>query len=104
MKADDPLYYKKEKLEEVEGNLRSMGKLGADEKLKEVGCIDCHVEVNAKKKADHTKDLIMPTADVCGTCHLREFAERESERDTTSGKMVNGQTDVHHMRWTTKQT
>ncbi len=24
----------------------------------------------------------MPTADVCGTCHLQEFAERESERDT----------------------
>ena len=82
IKAGDPLYYKKEKLEEVESNLRSMGKLAADEKLKEVGCIDCHVEVNAKKKADHTKDLIMPTADVCGTCHLREFAERESERDT----------------------
>ena len=28
------------------------------------------------------KDLRMPTADVCGTCHLQEFAERESERDT----------------------
>ena len=24
----------------------------------------------------------MPTADVCGNCHLQEFAERESERDT----------------------
>lgn len=82
LKPGDPMFYKKEKLEEVENNLRSLGKLGANENLKEVGCIDCHVEVNAKKKADHTKDIIMPTADVCGTCHLREFAERESERDT----------------------
>ncbi|HBZ31151.1 MAG TPA: hydroxylamine reductase, partial [Nitrosomonas nitrosa] len=82
LKPEDPMYYKKDKLEEVEGNLRALGKLGADEKLKEVGCIDCHVEVNAKKKADHTKDIIMPTAEICGTCHLREFAERESERDT----------------------
>ena len=24
----------------------------------------------------------MPTADVCGNCHLQEYAERESERDT----------------------
>ncbi len=82
LKSSDPLYYKKAKLEGVEKNLRSMGKLGAKESLKEVGCIDCHVDINAKKSADHSKDLIMPTADVCGTCHLQEFAERESERDT----------------------
>ncbi|ABI59913.1 multiheme c-type cytochrome [Nitrosomonas eutropha] len=82
LKPEDPLFYKKGKLEEVENNLRSMGKLGEKEVLKEVGCIDCHVDINAKKKADHTKDVRMPTADVCGTCHLREFAERESERDT----------------------
>src|SRR5690606_10017868 len=37
LKSDDPLYYKKGKLEEVENNLRSMGKLGKSEKLKEVG-------------------------------------------------------------------
>lgn len=78
----DPRFYKKAKLEQVEKNLRSMGKLGPDERLNEVGCIDCHVEVNTEKKADHTKDLRLPTADVCGTCHLQEFAERESERDT----------------------
>ena len=84
LQPNDPTYYKKAKLEEVEANLRSMGKLGEKEPLKEVGCIDCHVSINAdsKKKIDHSKDLIMPTADVCGTCHLREFAERESERDT----------------------
>jgi hydroxylamine dehydrogenase len=78
----DPTFYKKAKLEEVEANLRSLGKLGAGEALKEVGCIDCHVDVNAKGRANHAADLRMPTADVCATCHLQEFAERESERDT----------------------
>ena len=82
LKPDDPTYYKKGKLEDVEKNLRSLGKLGEKENLKEVGCIDCHVEINAKGKAQHNKDLIMPTADLCGACHLQEFAERESERDT----------------------
>lgn len=80
--SNDPTYYKKAKLEEVEKNLRSLGKLGASEQLKEVGCIDCHVDINTKKSADHRADLRMPTADVCATCHLQEFAERESERDT----------------------
>ena len=80
--ARDPAYYKKAKLEEVEKHLRTLGKLGAGEQLKEVGCIDCHVDVNTKKNADHRADLRMPTADVCATCHLQEFAERESERDT----------------------
>jgi len=78
----DDTYYKKAKLEDVEANLRSIGKLGATENLKEVGCIDCHVDINTKKKADHRVDLKMPTADVCGNCHLQEYAERESERDT----------------------
>jgi len=82
LKPEDATFYKKAKLEEVEKNLRSMNRLGANEKLKEVGCIDCHVDINAKGKADHMKDLRMPTADVCGVCHLAEFAERESERDT----------------------
>jgi len=79
---NDSRYYKKGKLEQIEKNLRSMGKLGADEPLAEVGCIDCHVSINTKKKAAHDKDLRMPDAAVCGTCHLQEFAERESERDT----------------------
>jgi hydroxylamine dehydrogenase len=82
LSESDPRYYKKKKLEEIEGNLRSMGKLGADERLSQVSCIDCHVDVNTKKKADHRKDLRLPDAAVCGTCHLLEFAERESERDT----------------------
>jgi hydroxylamine dehydrogenase len=82
LKPSDPTFYKKGKLEDVEKNLRSHGKLAEGEQLKEVGCIDCHVEIGAKKKADHAKELRMPTADVCGTCHLQEFAERESERDT----------------------
>ncbi|MCC7546408.1 MAG: hypothetical protein IT532_01445 [Burkholderiales bacterium] len=82
LKPKDDVYYKKAKLEEVEKNLRSLGKLAEGEQLKEVGCIDCHVDVNAKKSADHRTDLRMPTADVCAACHLQEFAERESERDT----------------------
>ena len=93
LKPEDPTFYKKGKLEDVEKNLRSMGKLAEGEQLKEVGCIDCHVEIGAKKKADHTKDIKMPTADVCGTCHLQEFAERESERDTMiwpDGQWPNG--------------
>ncbi|NIO11106.1 MAG: hydroxylamine reductase [Deltaproteobacteria bacterium] len=79
---DSPEFYKKKKLEDIEANLRSMGKLGAKENLKEVSCMDCHVDILRTKKADHTKDLRMGTAEVCGTCHLQEFAERESERDT----------------------
>lgn len=82
LSPNDPTFYKKAKLEDVEKNLRSMGKLGASENLKEVGCIDCHVDINTQKKADHRTEIRMPTADVCGTCHLQEFAERESERDT----------------------
>jgi hydroxylamine dehydrogenase len=78
----DDTFYKKAKLEEIEANLRSLGKLGANENLKEVGCIDCHVAINTKKAADHRADLRMPTSDVCGNCHLMEYAERESERDT----------------------
>lgn len=77
----DPRFYKKAKLEEVEKNLRSMGKLGDTEQLTEVSCIDCHVDIGADK-GDHRKDLRLPDAAVCGTCHLQEFAERESERDT----------------------
>jgi len=79
---NDPDYYRKHELEEVEENLRSMGKLAKGEQLEEVGCIDCHVDINTRAKADHTKDLRLPDAAVCGTCHLEQFAERESERDT----------------------
>ncbi len=82
LKPDDSRFYKKAKLEQIEKNLRSIGKLGENEPLKEVSCIDCHVDINTQEKAAHDKDLRMPDAAVCGTCHLREFAERESERDT----------------------
>lgn len=79
---NDDTFYKKAKLEEVETNLRSIGKLGPKENLKEVSCIDCHVGINTKNKADHRVDIKMTTSDVCGNCHLLEYAERESERDT----------------------
>lgn len=78
---NDPRAYKLELLQQVEDNLRSMGMLGEREQLAEVGCIDCHVGIGAKT-ADHAKDLRMPDAAVCGTCHLQEFAEHESQRDT----------------------
>ncbi|ADJ27712.1 multiheme c-type cytochrome [Nitrosococcus watsonii] len=78
---DDSRYYKKKLIKEVEDNLRSMGKLEKNENLKEVSCIDCHVGVGAEK-GHHNQDLRLPDAAVCGTCHLQQFAERESERDT----------------------
>ena len=81
LSPEDPRYYKKAKLEQIEKNLRSLGKLGENEQLTEVGCIDCHVDIGAEK-GDHRKDLRLPDAAVCGQCHLQEFAERESERDT----------------------
>lgn len=81
LKPDDSRYYKKALLEKAEENLRSLGKLGQREQLTQVGCIDCHVGVGAKE-GDHQKDLRMPDAAVCGQCHLDQFAERESERDT----------------------
>ena len=68
-------------LTEVESNLRSMGVLKAGEPLKEVGCIDCHMGVN-KDHGQHKTELKMPDAAACGQCHVKQFAERESERDT----------------------
>lgn len=77
----DPRAYKKATLAEVERNLRSLGKLGENQPLREVGCIDCHVGIGASR-GDHAKDLHLPDAATCGACHLQQFAERESERDT----------------------
>lgn len=77
----DAKAYKKEIIAEVEENLRSLGKLADGVELAEVGCIDCHIGVGADK-GQHAKQLRMPDAAVCGTCHLQQFAERESERDT----------------------
>ncbi|MBS0556168.1 MAG: hydroxylamine reductase [Proteobacteria bacterium] len=84
LSPNDPTYWKKQQLEQVEANLRSLGKLGPNEKLSQVGCIDCHVAVNDKNPADHSVAVRMPTADVCAECHLKEFAESESQRDTIS--------------------
>jgi hydroxylamine dehydrogenase len=77
----DSRAYKKGIIAEVEGNLRSMGVLKAAENLKEVGCIDCHMGVN-KQKGDHSAEIRMPDAAACGQCHVKQFGERESERDT----------------------
>ncbi|MBH0202401.1 MAG: hypothetical protein HP496_08930 [Nitrospira sp.] len=75
----DETFYKKALLEKVENNLRSMGKLGKSENLKEVGCIDCHGKVGAEK-LDHGKELIMPNSALCGECHKQEYQEFESEK------------------------
>ncbi|MGA3340603.1 MAG: multiheme c-type cytochrome [Methylocella sp.] len=77
----DSRAYKKGLLIEVEANLRSMGVLKAGEPLKNVGCIDCHMGVN-KDHGQHKTELRMPDAATCGQCHVKQFAERESERDT----------------------
>lgn len=73
--------YKKEIIVEVEDNLRSQNLLAQGAKLNEVQCTDCHMGVGAKG-GNHAKDLRMPDRAVCGTCHVRQFAEAESERDT----------------------
>lgn len=79
---NDSNYWKKQNLEQVEANLRSEGKLGANQHLDEVSCIDCHVAVNDQKSVNHFTDVHLPTGATCGQCHLKEFAEAESERDT----------------------
>lgn len=77
----DSRFYKKEMITEVETNLRSMGLLEDGETLKEVGCIDCHIGVG-RDHGQHKTELMMPDAAACGQCHVKQFAERESERDT----------------------
>lgn len=73
--------YKKEIIKEVENNLRSQNLLSQGESLNEVQCTDCHMGVGAKG-GNHAKDLHLPDRTVCGTCHVRQFAEAESELDT----------------------
>ena len=82
LEPDDVRFYKKAKLKKIEGNLVALGLLEEEQILSEVSCMDCHVEILRAGNADHKRDLRMPDAAVCGTCHLQEFAERESERDT----------------------
>ncbi|MBK9079489.1 MAG: hydroxylamine reductase [Hyphomicrobium sp.] len=79
----DSRSYKKGMITEVEGNLRSMGLLKEGDPLKEVGCIDCHIGVG-KDHGVHQTELKMPDAAACGQCHVKQFAERESERDTVT--------------------
>ncbi len=78
----DARFYKKQKLEEVEKNLRKQGLLAEGANLKEVGCIDCHASVGAKS-VDHAKHLIMPDRAACGSCHVEQFAEAEAEKQQT---------------------
>ena len=77
----DPRAYKKDIIKKVENNLVSLGKLEKGETLPEVSCIDCHVAIGAEE-GHHAEDLRLPDGAVCGTCHLQQWAERESERDT----------------------
>jgi hydroxylamine dehydrogenase len=81
--AADSRSYKQELINQVEANLHSMGTLPQGQKLREVGCIDCHMSVGAEK-GNHKKDLQLPDAAACGQCHVQQFAERESERDTVT--------------------
>lgn len=78
---DDSRAYKKDLIDQVEANLHSMGVLPDGQKLGDVGCIDCHMGVG-KQTGNHKADLHMPDAANCGQCHVQQFAERESERDT----------------------
>ena len=77
---DSARYYKKAKLAEIEQNLVKQNLLKEGEPLKEVGCIDCHGPVGAKA-IQHDKDLVMPDRAKCGTCHVDEFAQAESEKE-----------------------
>ncbi len=77
----DSRFYKQELIEEVETNLRSMSLLAEGETLYRVDCIDCHMGVGAES-GNHKTALRMPDAGDCGQCHVQQFAERESERDT----------------------
>ena len=82
LSEEDSRFYKMEKLAQIENNLISQGLLGQGEILKEVGCIDCHGSVGAES-IWHDKDLVMPDRAACGTCHVQEFAEAESEKEQT---------------------
>lgn len=78
--ASDVRAYKKGKLAQITSNLKKAGILGKQEELTDVSCIDCHGQIGAKK-IKHEKDLRMPDRAVCGTCHLTEFTEAESEKE-----------------------
>ncbi len=77
----DSRFYKQDMIKEVEVNLQSMSLLPKGDQLEEVGCIDCHMGVGVQT-GNHKTDLKLPDAGDCGQCHVKQFAERESERDT----------------------
>jgi len=79
--SSDVRAYKKDIIAEVEDNLRSQDLLAHDRQLKDVSCIDCHMGVGVDR-GNHKDDLRLPDRTACGTCHVRQFAEAESERDT----------------------
>lgn len=79
--AGDTRAYKTTILAEVEAGLRAQGLLDTGRPLQEVGCIDCHMGVG-KAGGNHARDLHLPSRAECGTCHIKQFAEAESERDT----------------------
>lgn len=79
--ASDVRSYKKDIIAEVEAGLRAQGLLQAGRPLQEVGCIDCHMGVG-RSGGNHQRDLHLPSRAECGVCHVRQFAEAESERDT----------------------
>ena len=76
----DVRYYKNDIIASVENNLVSQGILDSGQKLDQVSCIDCHIGVG-KQSANH-KDIHLPDRATCGQCHLKQFAEAESEKDT----------------------
>lgn len=78
--AGDVRAYKKDMIAEVEANLVSEGLLKAGQQLGQVSCIDCHL--GAGRTAGNHKDIRLPDRAACGACHLRQFAEAESEHDT----------------------
>lgn len=72
--------YKKGIVKQIENNLRSQGLLEDGAQLGNVTCMDCHIGIG-EQKANHNQ-LIMPNRATCGQCHVRQFAEAESEKDT----------------------
>ncbi|MCG8325427.1 MAG: hypothetical protein MI673_07915, partial [Thiotrichales bacterium] len=99
LSTNDSRYYKKAKLEEVEEGLRKRGVLKGDQKLGEVGCIDCHAGVG-KTSMVHEKELRMPDRAACGECHVQEFAEAEQEKEQKwpQGQWSDGHPS-HAMDW-----
>ncbi|WNV05707.1 multiheme c-type cytochrome [Candidatus Methylospira mobilis] len=99
LSSEDARFYKKQKLEDIEKNLRQRGLLRESENLAQVGCIDCHSGVGAKS-VDHAKKLIMPDRAACGTCHVEQFTEAESEKAQTwpQGQWPKGHPS-HSMDW-----